>query len=113
MLGHPAPPDKRRKAKQPVSRDLTLDGDDEDEDEATLDPTQQAYYKSQIAYVFGRAMCDEAHYMKNAFSMSPHVLKELKVRLLVFLIGTLMMAYYVLNPLLINYSPTVACLIRL
>ena len=35
MLGHPTPPDMRRKAKQPVSRDLTLDGDDEDENEAT------------------------------------------------------------------------------
>ena len=30
---------RKTKAKQPVSRDLILDGDDEDEDEATLEPT--------------------------------------------------------------------------
>ncbi len=67
----------------------TLDDDDEDEDEATLDPTQQAYFKSLIAYIFGLAVCDEVHYMKNAFSMTTQATKELKVRSLVFLTGTL------------------------
>ena len=40
------------------------------------------------AHIFGCAVCDEAHYMKNASYRNTHAIEELKVRSLAFLIGT-------------------------
>ena len=68
------PREKIRKDKQRV-RDPPLNGDDGVDD--TLNAEERKYYKSPLAYVLGRAVCDEAYYIKKAYSMTTHAIKEL------------------------------------
>ena len=72
-----------------LSRVRIAHDEDDDEGDGEIIPERlKAFYKSPLAYVFGRAVCDEAHYMKNASSRTTHAIKELQVRSLAFLTST-------------------------
>ena len=49
--------------------DLEQEGNDEENEDGTaLTTTEQQYLVSPLPQIFGRAICDEAHYMKNVHS---------------------------------------------
>lgn len=56
--------DKRNRKEWKRAEDFGLD----DEDDEEISRKNRMFYKSPLARVFGRAVCDKAHYMKNPAS---------------------------------------------
>ena len=54
----------------------------------TLDGDQKRSFVSPLPRVFGRALCDEAYYLRNVNSMTTHTVKDLKVQSLAYLTST-------------------------
>ncbi len=70
-----------------VERPQDADPDD-DADNAYLYKDQRRISMSLPPRVFGRAICDEAHYIQKVNSMTTHAIWELQVQSFAYLTGT-------------------------